>query len=457
MQSALGIHAVDCPMDTNRLLAAQILTAVIFGNEKTRDAMASAMPADASRLDRAFVMELVYGCTRNRILLEWLVGRLVRDAKSLPPATMVSLMLGLYQMRFTRVPAWAAIHETVEIEKAAAGIPRLVNGVLRSYQRRQRELAIPSLTRHPIEHISIATSHPRWLVERWAARLPLPEVLAMALANNEIPPLSLRVNTLLSSEQEVTSALTERSIPFTMSKYSPEGILLHGTPYPAIADLKGRIYVQDEAAQLIGHLVNPQEGDLILDACAAPGGKSTHLAQLTANRARIVALDKDPARVQILRENVLVQHAHSVEVREGDVGGFGNHMAFDRVLVDAPCSALGVIRRNPDVKFRHSPQAISEFGRTQLRVLTDSSRLLKSGGLIVYSVCTTEPEETVEVVERFLHNNRNFYIISVVHDISLPEPFLRTLKGLMEKTGYFFTYPHLHSTDGFFAARLGKR
>lgn len=419
--------------------------------------MASLVPPETARLDRAFVMELVYGCIRHRILLEWLIGKLVRDTKNLPQTTTVSLMLGLYQIRFTRVPAWAAIHETVEIEKAGAGISRLVNGVLRSYQRRQEQLAPPSFSQHPLQHISIATSHPLWLVEKWARRFPLPEVLAMANANNEIPPLSVRVNTLLSSVQTVTSALKGRNIPYTMSRFSPDGIVLQGTPYSAIADLRGEIYVQDEAAQIISHLLDPHEGDLILDACAAPGGKSTHLAQLTRNHARIIALDPDPARIRILKENVRVQHAHSIEVIEGDVSALGTQETFSRVLVDAPCSALGIARRNPDVKFRHSPETIVDLGRKQLRILADSSRVLKRGGLMVYSVCTTEPEETVDVVERFLHNNREFYIINVVRDISLPEPFRHTLEGLMEREGYFFTYPHRHSTDGFFAVRLGKK
>ncbi|MGW8273340.1 MAG: RsmB/NOP family class I SAM-dependent RNA methyltransferase, partial [Thermodesulfovibrionales bacterium] len=337
------------------------------------------------------------------------------------------------------------------------GMPGLVNGVLRSYHRRQRALTIPSFTQHPLVHISIETSHPLWLVEKWAKRFSLPEVLAIAEANNRIPPLSVRVNTLLSSAEEVSKALTDSNIRYTLSKYSPEGIVLHDAHYPAISHLGGKIYVQDEAAQLIGHLVNPQQGDVILDACAAPGGKSTHLAQLTGNRARIIALDPDPVRLRLLRENVRAQNAQCVEICEADVGTYSTETTFDRILVDAPCSALGVIRRNPDIKFRHSPQAIVDFGQKQLRILTESARLLRSGGLLVYSVCTTEPEETVHVVERFLHNNRDFYIINVVRDISLSESFRSTFRGLMNSEGYFFTYPHTHSTDGFFAVRLGKR
>lgn len=444
-------------MDPNRFNAATILFRIISQGKKIKGAMADSLAPGTPGIDRAFIMEIVYGCVRYKLYLDWLLGHLIKDVTRLGDMTRANLLAGIYQIEFMRVPEWAAVHETVEVEKAFRGNASLVNAVLRNYLRKQHRFRIPSFSRNPVKHISLATSHPEWLIRKWSERFPAEEVLRLAQANNAIPPLSIRVNTLVSSIDEIVSILHQRNIPSKRSTFSPDGLVLNQTPFSAVADLRGKIFIQDEASQIMGHLLDPRPGDTILDACAAPGGKTTHLAQITRNAARILAVEKDTERMSLLSENIRMHHAESVQLRLMSILDFRSDDEFDRILLDAPCSALGVIRRNPDVKYRHSPEALRDFGRKQLEILTHVSAFLEKKGTLLYSVCSTEPEETLDVIESFLNNRRDFYIIDTVDDSTLPVPFQHSLKGLMSREGYFVTYPHIHNTDGFFAVRLGRK
>jgi 16S rRNA (cytosine967-C5)-methyltransferase len=233
--------------------------------------------------------------------------------------------------------------------------------------------------------------------------------------------------------------------------------VLRNTPFSAIADLRGKVFVQDEAAQVIGYLLDPREGNAILDACAAPGGKATHIAQITRNGSAITAVEEDEKRLKLLNDNIRSSGAHSVSAVRLDILDYRSVTPFDRILLDAPCSALGVIRRNPDVKYRHSPEALRKFGIKQLEILNHVSSLLKRGGTMVYSVCSTEPEETRDVIAGFLNNKKDFYIIDTILDVTLPEPFTRNLQELFNEEGFMITYPHVHHVDGFFAVRLGRK
>ncbi len=443
-------------MKSTRLQSLEKLNKIFSKKMKSKDALSDTLN-DVHDSDRSFIMEIVYGCVRYRLFLEWVLSRFLKKLHRTKKKTFLNLMMALYQLHFMRVPDFAAVHESVEIEKSINGNPSLVNGVLRNYLRRRHAIHPPSFDVTPIEHIHITESYPIWLIRKWAERFSLSETLEMARSYNRIPPLTLRVNTLKGHVLSVLEDLKRKGITCDRSMYSPDGIKTVHTPFSAVSDLMGMVFVQDEASQLISYLLNPQPGDRILDACAAPGGKSTHIAQITHNGASIDALDVDMKRLSLLRENIELLQATSISVISGDALTFRTDVPYDRILIDAPCSALGVIRRNPDVKYRHQHSNLKSLGEKQVHILLSVSNALAQGGEMVYCVCSTEPEETVDVIKEFLNIKSDFYIINDIDDLSLEPPFKEILRGLISKEGYFITYPHIHDMDGFFAVRLKKK
>ncbi len=444
-------------MDINRYNALNILNEILINGKKTKDAMSHIDASGAREIDRAFVMELVYGCIRYKLLLEWILGKFLKDFSGTKKNTVLNLMIAVYQIRYMRVPDFASVNEAVNIEKKMKGIPSLVNAVLRKFIKSKDNLKIPSLSENPALHISLATSHPEWLVRKWSKRLRADDLLRFAMANNEIPPLSIRINSLLSSVHKVEKIMNDRGIHFEMSRHCPEGMILKDTSIHSIADILGSVFVQDEASQVISYLLDPKPEEFILDASAAPGGKSTHIAQITKNRSRIVAVENSIERLKVLKENIRTSGASSVEPVESDIFKFTSDTRFDRILLDAPCSALGVIRRNPDVKYRHTDADFERLHERQLNMLLHVSELLKKQGILVYSVCSTEPEETVDVIKEFLNIKRDFYIISNLDDIDIGKTYKENIGRLLTEEGYLLTYPHIHNMDGFFAIKLGRK
>ncbi len=400
--------------------------------------------------ERSFLMELVYGTLRYRDTLDWALKRFLRKPSGLGPDTLNNLRLAVYQILFLRVPEWAAVNEAVEIEKKA-GKPELVNGVLRNFLRvpAQERLDLEPLKKKgPVPYIALRTSHPQWLIRRWVKRFGEEGALALAEANNRIPPLTLRVSTLRYTREEVIRRLSAMKIQGEQTRFSPDGITLKEfRPFRELFSFRDSLLVQDEAAQLITRLLEPSPGERILDACAAPGGKTTHMAQLMEDRGEIIAMDTDERRLGLLRENVSNLGISSVKILRGDVMKYSPDKPFDRILLDAPCSSLGVIRRNPDVKYRHPSRDLLAFRAKQSELLRSVARFLRPGGILVYSVCSTEPEEGEEVTKEFLKDSPDFYIIDTT---------LSFLRGFMEN-GFFRTYPHKNDMDGFFGVRLCRK
>jgi 16S rRNA (cytosine967-C5)-methyltransferase len=436
-------------MTTTRALALIALEAIWQGEQKPKDVLED-LSDSIDRRDRAFLMELVYGVVRFRDTLDWVLAGLLKKPSGLSRDTINNLRLAVYQILFMRVPPRAAVHEAVEIEKKH-GKPGVVNAVLRNLVR------IPEAERLNFERvekkgvapfIALRTSHPRWLVKRWVQRFGEAEALRLAEANNRIPPLTLRIDTRKTTVDAMINRLSDIGISGVPTSFSPSGIKLKMLlPYKDLLEFRDLFVVQDEASQLIPYLLEPRAGERILDACAAPGGKTTEIAALIQDRGEIVAVDSDRARSGRLRENITRLGLSSVSVVLADILEYSPKDPFDRVLVDAPCSALGVIRRNPDVKYRHAAAKLIGFSETQLRILRHASQLLKPGGVLVYSVCSTEPEEGEAVIKEFLKESRDFYII----DTTLP--FLKELVT----NGFLRTYPHIHDMDGFFGVKLCRK
>ena len=444
-------------MSSSRERAVVALNKIFKRGKKPREVIET-LSWENDKRERAFLMELVYGVLRHRDLLDWMLKDFLRKPAGLSFDTINNLRIAVYQIAYMRVPEWAAVNEAVEIEKAQRGKAALVNGVLRSFLRRRETIAPPD------NDIAIATSHPGWLIKRWVKRFGHDSALRLAKKNNELPKLTIRIDDAVAREGAL-SVFAAKGVQAYKTLSSPSGIVLEDLHL--FGDLQGLLdvpfLVQDEAAQLITFLLAPGPEEIVLDACAAPGGKTTHIAKLMGDRGKVIAVESESQRLKQLEENITRLGLRSVEVVHGDIrdaeagirraagcGTAADSCLFDRVLLDAPCSALGVIRRNPDVKYRHLPKDLKRFRENQSALLQAVSRYLKVGGSMVYSVCSTEPEEGEEVIGIFLHSNRNFSIIKGEHD------FLRPFEYGDSGRVFYRTFPHEHDMDGFFAARLKR-
>jgi 16S rRNA (cytosine967-C5)-methyltransferase len=399
------------------------------------------------RRDRAFLMEIVYGVMRNLYSLDAIIGTFIRNRKTLNDRTINNLRIALYQILFMRVPGYAVVNESVEIEKAG-GKPSLINAVLRNLLRKKDNISLPLAYKDVVKDISINTSHQEWMVRRWRTRFGDHEARLLADANNRMPPLVLRTNTLRISRDELLRRFAEKQITAEAARSSPDGIVIGGeTSYQDLSSFYGLFAVQDEASQLISYLLAPKKGERVLDACAAPGGKTTHLAQIMGDEGEIIAVEKDPQRILKLQESISVLGIASARPIRDDINQLKAIGTFDRILLDAPCSSTGVIRRNPDVKYRHTLKDIIEFGNRQAELLRAVSLLLRKEGRLVYSVCSIEPEEGEQVIRDFLKTADEFRIIEA--DQEFMKPFV--------KNGFFRTFPHKNDMDGFFGAILCKK
>lgn len=433
-------------MPSTRHIAVTSLIKILNKAMKPKEAL-DELAVDLDKRDRAFVMELVYGVLRYRDYLDRLLKRFIKKPSGISQFTFNNLRSALYQIEYMRVPERAAVNEAVNLERFSEGKRGLVNAVLRNYLRKRDSIDLSSEIEDPIEFISITTSHPKWLVKRWVERFGYDAALKLAEANNIIPPVVFRADSE-GSREYILKALIGKGIEAHPTQFSPVGIVLKEFPLALNSELlTHNLFIQDEAAQFVVYLLNPRPGERVLDACAAPGGKTTHIAQLMKDSGEIVSVESDDRRIGKLRENVSRLGHNSVRIINADVGVL-EQSGFDRILLDAPCSSIGVIRRNPDVKYRHSEKDIARYHIVQSDLLNAVSRLLKTGGTMVYSVCSTEPEEGEDVIKEFLQQKPNFSIIKGDYD------FMRPFEG---QEGFYRTFPHTHGMDGFFAARLKKK
>ncbi len=410
-------------------------------------------------LDRAFLTELTYGVIRWRGKLDWVIRHFSKiPFEKIEPGTLNILRLGLYQILFlTRTPSSAAVNESVELEKRfrGKGGAGFVNAVLRSSIREKDEILYPERDQDPALHISVVQSHPLWLVQRWVKELGAEETLRICKVNNQISPLALRTNTLKINRGDLMDKLREKALKPLPSNFSEEGILLQDPPPTSeLPFLKEGFYIiQDEASQLITSVVDPKPGERILDACAAPGGKTTHMAQAMENRGEVYAVDVGREKLDLIEEMCQRLGVKIVKTIKGSAAAslpIPGRLFFDRVLVDVPCSGFGTIRKNPDLKWRRGEKDFKRLSELQLSILGNVAPYVKEGGVLVYSTCTVFHEENEDVVEKFLNEHSEFQLDRM--DQVLPEKF-----HVFIRNGYFKTFPPGHEMDGFFAARLVKR
>jgi 16S rRNA (cytosine967-C5)-methyltransferase len=361
-------------------------------------------------------------------------------------------------MELDRVPDSAAIHSTVELTKGLdkPWLTRFVNALLRQYQRRRDDISWPDDAKSPSLAVAVNTSHPEWLVRRWMARLGNEETRAVCEANNTIPAISLRANTLKTDRRRLASALGSSADRIDTRRFLPDALNIEGirVAVDRMAPFQsGWFQVQDEASQLISLVLDPQPGDRVVDACAGRGGKTGHLAQLMDNRGDLIAVDIDGDKLRTLTGEMVRLGVTIVRTLEEDLTSWedGELKALaDRVLVDAPCSGLGVIRRHPEARWDPRKRDLNRFQLRQGLLLEKASRLVRPGGILVYAVCSTEPEEGIDVVRSFLRQNRAFELARGWGKWS------EHIAPFSMESGIFASWPHRHGTDGFFASRLIK-
>lgn len=420
---------------------------------KTLDALMDEFHASSgpsSKRDRALMQTLVYGVLRQRSRIDGIISRFSKSGlRKIKPDVLNILRLGLFQILYLdRIPPSAAVNTAVEMAKSVSApwTVRFVNAIL----RRAAAGPIPPPA-GPAEENSI----PEWLFSRWVRRFGEKTTLAVCHAVNTVPPITIRTNTLRTTRDSMLSALSGHTSEMAPTVFSPEGISFHA-PKAAIFDLpgcaEGHFQVQDEAAQIIGHILSPLPGETILDACAGLGGKTAHAAQLMNNSGTLVAMDRDLRKLSSLEKemtrlgiSMVKTCCHDLSSPPGDL----SPSFFDRILLDAPCSGLGVLRRNPDAKWSVSENDIERLHGLQSTLLKNLALLLKPSGALVYVVCSTEPEENDLVIEEFLKTNPDFRTDPIRKAEFIP-------RDCITDNGFFKTFPHQLTMDGFFAARLKK-
>ena len=413
-----------------------------------------------SRQDRALIQALVYGVLRWRGRLDYIIAHFSSTRfDKINPKVLNILRLALFQIIYLdRIPVSAAVNTAVDLAKAtgAPWVVGYVNALLRKAAREYPNVALPDLNQNTSTAMAVQKSFPEWIVRRWLDRYG-PDNTSLLCDNlNTIPPLTVRTNTLRASRSQLMAALDSEAEQVKPTAFSPDGVTFSNpaSPIAALSAFKaGWFQVQDEAAQLVSLLLDPQPGESVLDACAGLGGKTGHIAQLMKNEGTLVATDANAGKLLRLKAEMQRLGVSIVSTLDHDLElnwPRDQLQGFDRILLDAPCSGLGVMRRNPDIKWRSAKRNLKKYQTRQLRLLEKLAPLAKSGGVMVYAVCSPEPEENEAVVNEFLKNHDEFVIGK--ESGQLPQQ----LCSMANAPGVFKTFPHLNQMDGFYAVRLQR-
>lgn len=412
--------------------------------------------------DRGLCHELVLGVLRRQLWLDRALEHFAsRRMSSVDLPVRLALRLGLYQLRFlSRIPASAAVNESVNLVRAAGlrSAGSFANAVLRRATREPDHDPAASIS-DPGEKLAVETSHPAWLIERWANEFGFAEAGALARANNEPAPVAFRLTAKAiesqSEAERIIDELTTAGAELRPSKIAPNSWRVVGHHSALIRRLTsaGLIYLQDEASQLVAHLLEVQSGDRVLDLCAAPGSKTTHIGTL-APEAMIVAGELYEHRSRILRELATSQGVDSVQVVVSDATvdlPFVN-ASFDRVLVDAPCSGTGTLRHNPEIRWRLNAADLVELSSKQARILAQAAQTVRPGGMLLYSTCSLEREENEAVADDFLREHGGFDQLRLTS-----AQILNGRADLATASGALRTWPNRHDVDGFFMTMFQRR
>ena len=450
----------------------EILHLVTTGRFDLPGAIARVRPRLEDERDRALAMTIATGALRQLATLDFIIERLAnRGVARLDPEVRDLLRLGLYQLLYMdRVPARAIVNDSVELTKRAGkrSAAPFVNGVLRSLERERDTLRLPeppdagalaagdpAARETALDYLSITLSHPRWLAARWLDRYGLETAAAWMRFNNTVPAFTIRTNTLKTSGDDLVQRLAEHHVIVEAARYAPDGlVVIEGNPLRTPLAGTGLFQVQEEASQLVSLAALVTPGERVLDTCAAPGGKTLALAASAQSQGRIVSADYRERRLRLLRSTLDTAGLTAVPIVRHDLRrGLPFRDAFDCVFVDAPCSGLGTVRRDPEIRWRRTEEDLATLATAQREMLHEAARGVRRGGRLVYATCSSEPEENELVVEAFRDAHPGFELVDLRTRTDLPAP----LGELIDEHGYLRTLPHPHSLEAFFAAVLTRR
>ena len=399
--------------------------------------------------DKALTHELTAGVLRHRMWLDWVLEQsLSKGMRSLTPWEQNILRLGLYQIaKLDRIPPFAAVNESVNLAKryGRKNIIGLTNAVLRDIIRHRRHLK-PISSGDKARDLSLEYSHPLWLVKRWLKELGEEGAKALLQANNRHAQVIIRPNTLKTGVLELQERLDLSGIKTSVNKYIPTALEVENPAGLADDSLfsRGYFYYQDPSSQAVSQLGRAKSGDDVLDLCAAPGGKASAVLEQMGDVGNLLAVDLSEQKLSLIKENFTRLGLKSYSLVCADAASFSARKKFDLVLIDAPCSGLGALRRRLDIRWRIKEQDIVRLSQLQLKILSHAAGLVNPGGALVYSTCTVTPEENQGVIKKFLNKNQEFAI----------EDAGQFIPRELVKDGFFSSWPHLHGMDGAFAARL---
>lgn len=413
---------------------------------------------DTNKLDENLTRGIVYGVLENRIYLDWTISKFSKiKIKKIAPIILEILRIGVYQIIFMeRIPDSAAVNESVKLAKKYShkGAVGYVNGVLRNIARNKEEIDNINI-KDKLEYISIKYSHPKWMVRRWIEDFGEEFTLKLCKANNEKPKLNIRTNTLKTDRKTLKKSLEGKGYSILETKYALDGLIVEN-PY-RITDIdefkNGLFTIQDESSMLVSQIMNPKKNSTIIDICSAPGGKTTHMAQHMEDEGSIIARDIYDHKLKLIKNNSSRLGINIIKTELFDALNIDEKLLSkaDYILVDAPCSGLGLIRRRPEIKWNRKEEDIQEIKETQYKILKNGSKYLKPGGILVYSTCTIEREENINIIREFISENDSFELLSFKSLLKFEEGFETA------KDGYIELFPHIHGTDGFFIAKLLKK
>lgn len=409
--------------------------------------------------ERALITEMVYGILRNQQLIDLVLAHFSKvKPEKMERRTLLALRLGIYQIAFMqKIPEPLAVNESVSLVRPPSR--PLVNAVLRTICRRKKYLANlvdELLSSYPTaQKLAIKYSHPGWLVEKWIKEFGQEFVEKWLQKNNEPAPLYARVNTLKIKRDELLKMLQDEGVNAKPCERLAECILIENASSLGLNKLtkRGLFVIQDLASQLVSYFVDPKPDEKILDACAAPGTKTTHIAQLAKDEAKIVATDINSSKLKLLSDSAIRLGIKSITIAQSDLTSqipFDEN-SFDKVLVDAPCANLGLLRRHPEIRTKRKPIDITEIAKLQLTMLNSVAKLVRAGGFLIYSVCSISSEENEGVITNFLNDNPNYEVAEP------PDIVKRFFSDAIGNDLSTRTFPHTHNCDGFFIVRMRRK
>lgn len=410
-----------------RLTALLVLNSVFSDKAYANIALGKALAQqNHSEQDRRFVTELVYGTVKAKGTIDWILAQLTeRPLNKIETLILNILRLGVFQIYFLeRIPASAACNESVNLAKKFGhpGIVKFVNGVLRGAVRSKEHIVYPDPEKEAKKYLALQEFHPEWLVKRWLKQFGEEETKALCRFNNQPPPLTLRVNTLVTDRKTLLDSLLEDEFEAESSKWCEDGIVCTRIPSLGIlfAKYSNMFYVQDESSMLVAPVLAPKPGQTVIDLCSAPGGKTTHLAQLMGNKGLIYATDIHEHKIKLIEENCQRLGIEIIKPLVQDAAQFNPQWqdTADCVLVDAPCSGLGVLRRRAEARWTKTRLDLKTFPPLQRDILQNAARYVKPGGRLVYSTCTLEQAENHYIPTEFLENNPTWQYAGFNHPLT---------------------------------------